>query len=419
MKRVSLEKMVNISLIQSFQDAFSDFSGLAAAFFDYDGSMVTKCRGIEKFCGDNISGSENSFKKWFECYQIAAKKSFEDRSPCIYKCHTGLFNIAVPIIMNDIPIGNLFAGQAVCYDDELFTGLDFSEGEAESSFSRETLEGTPCLSIYELRSIASFLHKMCRIISGIAADNRILMKNTRIPGYDAFVKANRDVMDFSGMINSNTEFFISKIKQILNSYNGNNSGKVLEALEEAFSELQISVDNISADIDYFSGMEESDSFYIVHELLNNISDRTEEICRNKNIQCIFNFSNDMPYKMLGKKKLIQHAVENLILFLVNIIDCTDMEISFSVNRINYSSCLVIEVIIMGNELNEVQIENIEEKIAERDAFKIKNSDILTRYSSVTYTILDRLSGSIKLKNIDGKGTASCIIIPQLSEGGDN
>ena len=418
MKRVSLEKAVNISLIQSFQDAFSDFSGLSVVFTDTEGSPVTKCSRIDEICGVNIRNSNDYIRKCLECTQLAVKKSIEDKSPCIYKCHTGLYNIAVPVMMNDVLIGILIAGQALCSDEELFDGYDFSEKGAEQISGRENLENIPCFSMAEFRKIAGFLYTISKIISGIAMENRILLKNARVPDYEASIKANRNIRDLVGIISSNKDVFIARIKQILESCSENDSEKISQALQEAFSDLRNTVDNISGNINYFSGMGDSDVLYMTREVIDKISNRAEEICRNKNLQCVVNISNDIPYKMLGKKKLIQYAVENLISLLTDIVDCIGIELNFSVSCINYSCSLVIEIITIGSEMTEEQLNNVEKGITERAESRMKYSDNMTQYSSVTYTIMDKLSGSVKLKNINGKGASTCIVVPQLAVRGD-
>ena len=69
-------------------------------------------------------------------------------------------------------------------------------------------------------------------------------------------------------------------------------------------------------------------------------------------------------------------------------------------------------------MTEEQLNNVEKGITERAESRMKYSDNMTQYSSVTYTIMDKLSGSVKLKNINGKGASTCIVVPQLAVRGD-
>lgn len=418
MKKVSLEKAVNISLIQSFQDAFSDFSGMSVFFTDTEGAPITKCSRKDEICRVNIRNSNDYIRKCLECTQLAVKKSVEDKNPCIYKCHTGLYNIAVPVMMNDVLIGIIIAGPALCSDEEQFDGYDFSENETVQIYSRENLENIPCLSMAELRRIANFLYTISKIISGIAMDNRILLKNSRVPDYDDSIKANRNIRNLVGIISSNKNIFIAKIKQILESCGENDSEKISQALQEAFSDLRNTVDNISGNINYFSNIDDSDVLYMPREIISKISKRAEEICKIKNLEFMVNISDDIPYRMLGKKKLIQYAVENLISLLTDSVDCTGIVLNFSVSNINYSCSLVIEIITIGSEMTKEQLNNVEKGITERAESRMKYSDNMTQYSSVTYTIMDKLSGSVKLKNINGKGASTCIVVPQLAVRGD-
>ena len=178
------------------------------------------------------------------------------------------------------------------------------------------------------------------------------------------------------------------------------------------------MDNISGNINYFSNIDDSDVLYMPREIISKISKRAEEICKIKNLEFMVNISDDIPYRMLGKKKLIQYAVENLISLLTDSVDCTGIVLNFSVSNINYSCNLVIEIITIGSEMTEEQLNNVEKGITERAESRMKYSDNMTQYSSVTYTIMDKLSGSVKLKNINGKGVSTCIVVPQLAVRGD-
>lgn len=119
---ISLKNVIDVEVLQEIQDKFATATGLAAITVDYRGNPVTRYSNFSTFC--KLIRSNHICRE--ACYQSDAHGGLEaarKRKPYIYRCHAGLVDFAVPIIVKDQYLGSLLAGQAKVENDK-FMKLD-------------------------------------------------------------------------------------------------------------------------------------------------------------------------------------------------------------------------------------------------------------------------------------------------------
>lgn len=112
-----LKEIVDISILQEIQDRFSDATGLASITIDYAGKPITQYSNFTPFCHIIRNGSSTSHG----CIRSDAHGGIEAArtgKPYIYKCHCGLIDFAIPIIVNGQYLGSVLAGQVKLPNDE-------------------------------------------------------------------------------------------------------------------------------------------------------------------------------------------------------------------------------------------------------------------------------------------------------------
>lgn len=110
MKGISLKDIIDVDTLQKIQDNFSAVTKMAAVTVDFKGEPITEYSNFTNFC-----------KKFREveickehCYQSDAfggLKAARSGEPSIYRCHAGLYDMAVPIIFEGQFLGSILAGQ--------------------------------------------------------------------------------------------------------------------------------------------------------------------------------------------------------------------------------------------------------------------------------------------------------------------
>ena len=106
-----LDNFIEIDFLQEIQDKFSKATGLAAVTVDYSGKPITKYSNFTKFC-KFIRKNRKWRERCYKCDSCGGIEAARLHKPYVYKCHAGLVDISMPIILNGIYMGAILAGQA-------------------------------------------------------------------------------------------------------------------------------------------------------------------------------------------------------------------------------------------------------------------------------------------------------------------
>ena len=179
MQEYNLEEIIDIELLQGFQDSFSQFSGIAAVITNSEGSCITRTSGFTTNCNDVSRTSSHSISKCMNFFIQGAKKSISDNKPFINKCHEGLYSIIAPIMLKEQFIGALVCGQILCTDEECSP-----EFKNNSSVYHKSAE--------EIQNIAKYAFNIAKLISAALDKTYILIKSNQLR-YPSFYSAAKEV----------------------------------------------------------------------------------------------------------------------------------------------------------------------------------------------------------------------------------
>lgn len=105
--------------LEKIQKEIVDVTNLAIVIVDSKGNYVTSKDNYSDFC--SIFRKDKILSKLCEkCDKRALKKSKITSEPYIYKCHSGLIDIAVPLIYSGDYIGSILIGQVLLDKDSTF-----------------------------------------------------------------------------------------------------------------------------------------------------------------------------------------------------------------------------------------------------------------------------------------------------------
>lgn len=112
----ALGEIVNTKILQEIQDKFCDATGLAAVIVDVDGKPVTSPSNFTKFC-NLVRSTPTGLARCMASDDKFGRKAMERQQPVIYHCHSGLTDLAAPIIVNNEYLGAFLAGQVILPQD--------------------------------------------------------------------------------------------------------------------------------------------------------------------------------------------------------------------------------------------------------------------------------------------------------------
>lgn len=170
---LSLEQIVNIDILQEIQDKFSEATGLAAVIVDVAGNPVTRPSHFTNFC-NYIRSFPQGLAGCTACDDRGGRMTTEHK-PRVYHCHSGLTDLAAPIIVQSQYIGAFLAGQVILsqenYDakQEMLRRLaDFGMDEERLTEFFDVIEVVPEKRI---KAAADLIYIMSNYIVEIGASN--------------------------------------------------------------------------------------------------------------------------------------------------------------------------------------------------------------------------------------------------------
>lgn len=101
---------INVERLQKVQDICSKALGIAVVTVDYRGVPITTTSGFTRHCA--LGRREPRFRAMCErCDAFGGIRSTTMDGPCFYRCHAGLVDFAVPLVVDDNYLGGVIAGQ--------------------------------------------------------------------------------------------------------------------------------------------------------------------------------------------------------------------------------------------------------------------------------------------------------------------
>lgn len=109
-KNNRLVEFLNLERLQSVQDTLSKALDLAFVTVDYRGRPVTQSSGFTDFC-NSMGKHEKYGHLCSQCYAHGGLHATMEGKPCIYRCHCGLVEFAVPLMVDGKYVGSVMGGQ--------------------------------------------------------------------------------------------------------------------------------------------------------------------------------------------------------------------------------------------------------------------------------------------------------------------
>lgn len=109
--KLELADVIDLDSLQEIQDCFAKATGLAAITVDYQGRPLLRYSSFTRFC----SKLREHPRYYEKCLQSDAHSSLEAARVgriCIHRCHAGLVDFAVPIIVDGEYVASMLCGQA-------------------------------------------------------------------------------------------------------------------------------------------------------------------------------------------------------------------------------------------------------------------------------------------------------------------
>ena len=108
---ISIRDVLDIEVLQMFQDNFAISMDIASITVDVNGVPVTKESSYTSFCEDFTHSTEAGDARCAACHKKGGEEAVKTGRPYVFTCHAGLIDFAAPIMVEGKLIGTILGGQ--------------------------------------------------------------------------------------------------------------------------------------------------------------------------------------------------------------------------------------------------------------------------------------------------------------------
>lgn len=166
-----LGEIVNTQILQEIQDKFSEVTGFGAVIVDREGNPVTRPSNFTKFCS-YIRSFPPGLLRCVNCDDWGGRQR---KKPFVYLCHSGLTDLAAPIIVQNEYIGAFLAGQVVLEQNDYDAKAEMLRRTAKLNLDERLLADffdiVPVVPEQRIKAAADLIYIMSNYIVEIGVAN--------------------------------------------------------------------------------------------------------------------------------------------------------------------------------------------------------------------------------------------------------
>lgn len=192
-------ELIDLEKVNLLLEGFQKTTGFVTAILDLEGNVLCKS-GWRQMCTEFHRVHPESSKKCNISDTTLANKMDSGEKIHFYKCLNGLIDVAVPIIVKEEHIANLFSGQFLLEEPDVsFFAKQADEFGFNSKEYLKALEKVPVVSKEIVQSAMEFLLNVTQMISDLAfqkleqTESNKALKDSE-DRYLAFINASNDMI---------------------------------------------------------------------------------------------------------------------------------------------------------------------------------------------------------------------------------
>lgn len=179
---ISLWKLLDTHAIQNLADSFTNLTGIPTALLDINGKVLV-ASGWKRICTEFHRRNPRTALRCRESDTLLANRLVEGQEYHVYECKNGLIDVAVPIRIEGVNLGDLFTGQ---FFFEQPDREHFVKQAEEFGFDRDeylkALAEVPIFSVETIEKAVAFLSNLTVIIAQMLMDKKKLLQMNKSLG---------------------------------------------------------------------------------------------------------------------------------------------------------------------------------------------------------------------------------------------
>ncbi|EFG90162.1 hypothetical protein CLCAR_0368 [Clostridium carboxidivorans P7] len=178
---IEVKDVIDIDLLQRFQDNFAESMDIASITVDINGKPVTKPSSYTDFCLKFTQSTKIGDARCAESHRRGGEEAARTGRPYVYTCHAGLIDFAAPILVEGRQIGTILGGQILTSapDESKFRKTANEIGVNENGYVEE-VNKVKITTEKSVRAAAEVLYIIANALSKIGYEELKIKKY--VPG---------------------------------------------------------------------------------------------------------------------------------------------------------------------------------------------------------------------------------------------
>ncbi len=415
MGELKLIELVRPEILQELQDVMERKTNLSSIILDEEGNNATVFHSDVPFCSRMTKGSVMGCMECERCNHDGALRSLSEGHVAIYKCHTGLIDMAVPILVEGRVMGYVMGGQVTTEPlkkEEIYALAKKYDIPPEEYW--ESAQRVPIVDEEIVADNANFLNSIAGIISHIAYSQFQVLEASKAVENAAKMKSDF-LANMSHEIRTPMNAVIGMADMALREELPEEARDYVNQIKRSGKTLLAIINDILDFSKIESGkMDITLGTYSPAEMMEDVANIIMPRLEAKDVELVMDIEPDLPKELMGDITRIKQVIINLANNAAKFTSEGQVVIHVKTEKTEDRwRELYVSVEDTGMGIKAADLDRIFESFQQVDSKRNRNIEGTGLGLAISKQLVSLMNGELGVESEYGKGSTFYFHIPQL------